>query len=279
MMPLSVVMQAPSSGVTVTINSIDYPKKVHPNEGFSVSAVVVSKDVNGWASVKLYLNDQELKTSSGVWYGFLGTDAGKNTTITLSDLTLDPSVAPYNLQMVAFWTPLGQGEIRQAAMSFMITVVSLVVTADCLPNSVNATENFMLHCSVTNAGNDIAYGVSVAISNYGDFSPKGELHQDIGDLAVGQSKPVYFNISAPIVIYPSSHNLTLQMTYRDFSNLEDSNSQSVSIKVDLTPMTSLNGALTVAPWMILVVVVIALLFFAIVGRRILVNRHGISINK
>ena len=278
-MLLSVVMQAVLSGPTVSIKSISYPEKVHPNEKFSVSAVVVSNDVNGWASVKLYLNDQELKTSSEVWYGWFGTGAGKNTTITLSDIALDPSVAPYNLQIVAFWKPLGQGEIKQAAMSFKITVVSLALTVDCLPNSVNASENFMLRCSVTNTGNDVAYGVSVAMSDYGDFSPKGELHQNIGDLTAKQSKPVYFNISSPIVMYPSSHDLTLQITYRDFSNTETSTSQRLSIKVDLTPATSLNGALTVAPWIILVVVVIILLYFAKVGKQAGVNRSGVWINK
>jgi len=276
---LLVAMQTVSSGYTVTINSINYPEKVHPNEKFSVSALVVSNDVNGWASIKLYLNDQELKTSSGVWYGWVGTDAGKNTTITLSDVTLGPSVIPYNLQIVAFWKPVNQGEIKQAAMSFKITVVSLILTADCLPNSVNASENFMLDCIITNTGNDVAYGVSVAVSNYADFSPKGELHQDIGDLKAGQSKPISFNMSSPIVIYPSSHDLTLRITYRDFSDTETSTTQHLSIKVDLTPGTALEGALTIAPWLILAVVVLVILFYAFVGRRLRVSKGGVTIYK
>jgi len=126
---------------TVTINSVTYPKKVEPNAPFSVSATIESNDTNGWASVKLYSNGQVVQSPAGVWYGLGGKSAGSVANVTMSGITLAPNITPYNVSVVAFWTSLPSfAEVSQrGSQSFNITVVDLVLTADCLPSSVNAT--------------------------------------------------------------------------------------------------------------------------------------------
>jgi len=276
---VSIVIPRASAQPSVTITSVDYPKKVEPNAQFSIMTSVASSDVNGWASVKLYSNGQQLQAPSGVWYGTFGAAAGSSVNVSFSGVTLGPSVEPYNLTVAAFWTPFGGNEVNEDAKSFAITVITLILAADCLPPSVNASENSRLTCSLSNHGNDVAYDVGVSITNHGDFSPLSGLHETIGDMSVGAIRQVYFNLSAPIVFYASDHSLTLQIDYHDSFGAPGSVSVPVSIMVDLTPWSSFNGALSYAPWVILGVVVIALIFFAIVGRRIVVTRRSVSINK
>jgi hypothetical protein len=47
----------------VTIQSFSYPNKVNPNEKFSIQVVLMCHDVNGWAKVRLYLKEHELKVT------------------------------------------------------------------------------------------------------------------------------------------------------------------------------------------------------------------------
>jgi hypothetical protein len=274
---LSIAVQgAHSTSSEVSIQSISYPEKVHPNEKFSITTTVICHDVNGWAKVKLLSEGKEMKSSDGAWYGWGGIDAGKNTTLALSDISLAPSREPYSLEIATFWQPLGQGETKEESKTIRITAVTTTLSADCLPNSVNANQNFTLECSITNNGNDIAYAVVASIVNYGDFSPKGKLHEEIGNLAAGESKPVSFIMGSPTLIVGGEHSLTLDLRCTDFANEEIASSQQLTIKVEVSPTEAVR---TWWPVVMIGVVVIVILLFAVAAKRLIVRPGSVELRR
>jgi len=271
-----IVQGAHSTSSGVSIQSIRYPEKVHPNEKFSIATTVISNDVNGWAKVKLLLEGNIVKSSDGAWYGWGGIDAGKNATLTLSDISLAPSRDPYSLEIAAFWQPLGQGETKEESNAIRITAVTLTLSADCLPNSVNTNQNFTLQCSITNGGNDIAHAVVASIVNYGDFTPKGTLHEEIGDLPRGESKPVSFSMGSPTLIVGGEHSLTLELRCTDFANEEVVSSQQLTIKVDVSPTQAVTNWW---PVVMIVAAVIVIIPFALGARRLIFKPGSVEVRK
>lgn len=278
MLVFATFQAANSTAPKVVIQSLNYPDKVHPNEKFFIDIVFVCNDVNGWAKAKLYLKEQELKASDGIWCGWFGKEAGKNITVTLSDITLAANAEPYALEITMFWQPLSifGGELRQESKSLEVSVVNIVLSADCLPNSVNTNEVFTLRCSITNEGNGLAHDVVAAIADYRDFSPKGQLQEKIGDLEPGHPRSVSFNMSSPFAIYASVHNMVLSLNYRDWANKEYVTRQELPIKVDVPPeaLVSYWG-----PIGIIAAIMIAIIIFALLARKLIINRKGMIFQK
>jgi hypothetical protein len=262
----------------VTIQSFSYPNKVNPNEKFSIQVVLMCHDVNGWAKVRLYLKEQELKASDGIWIGLLGKEAGSNITVVLSDIVLESSKEPYALELATFWQKLGElGETRQESKDLKITVVNIMLSADCLPKSVNANENFLLQCSVENEGNDLAYDVTAEISDYRDFSPKGGLRKEVGNLEPGQSRQVSFNLTSPFVIYGDVHRLVVTLRYQDWTNKEWAITQELSIKVDVSPVWFVSAW---GPMALLVTVLFVFAVFVLfIARKAIVSRKGLEFRR
>jgi hypothetical protein len=270
------VQGAYSASSGVSIQSINYPEKVHPNVQFSIATTVISNDVNGWAKVKLLVKGTEMKSSDGAWYGWGGIDAGKNTTLTLSGISLGPSRDPYSLEVATFWQPLGQGETKEESKTIRITAVTLTLRADCLPNSVNASQNFTLQCSITNGGNDIAYAVVASIANYGDFTPKGTLHEEIGNLPAGESKPVSFSMGSPTPIVGGEHSLTLELRCTNFAREEVVSSQQLTIKVEVSPSEAVT---TWWPVVMIVALVIVIILFAVGAKRLIFRPGSVELRR
>jgi len=259
----------------VTIQDVSYPSKVRPNERFSVEIIFVCHEVNGWVKAKLYLKQEEMKSHEGTWFGWFGENPDENATLTLSDIALPPSAEPYELEVVMFWTPLFwwfQGDFKQESRLLNIAVVSIVLSVDCLPKSVDANQNFLLQCKITNEGNDSAYDVVAEISEYRDFSPKGELRTSVGSLEPSRSIQVFFNLSSPSVIWGGVHTMALQLTYRDWSNKEYVIPQELSIKVDISPSQFVN---TWGLMMLFAIAIVLLVIFAAISRRARVSHKGL----
>jgi hypothetical protein len=262
----------------VTIQSLKYPNKVRPNEGFAIQVVLACHDVNGWAKVKLYRKEQELKASDGMWIGWLGKETSSNITVVLSDIMLESSKEPYVLELATFWQKLGElGETKQESKELKITVVNIMLSADCLPKSVNANENFLLQCLIENDGNDLAYDVTAEISDYRDFSPKGELRKEIGNLEPGQSRQVLFNLTSPFVVYGGVHRLVVTLRCQDWTNKELATTQELSIKVDVSPTWFVT---TWGPMALLVTVLVVFAVFVLfIARRAIVSRKGLEFRR
>jgi hypothetical protein len=280
MLILGTLQTANSTAPEVVIQSLNYRDKIHPDEKFSVEVVFVCNDVNGWATAKLYLKEPELtelKTSGGVWCGVFGKNAGENITVTLSDITLSPKPEPYKMEVTMFWQPLSLSlnEIREDSKSLEVTVVNIVLSADCLPNSVNMNEVFTLQCSITNGGNDVAHDATVSIADSRDFSVKGQSHEGIGDIKPRQPKSVSFNMSSPFAIWSGTHSMVLRLAYRDWDNREYASTQELSIKVDVPPEVLMGYWTRIAIILAIFIVIVSF----VVARRLVISKKGVTIIK
>jgi len=245
-----------ASSQDLTIQSVWYPKKVRPNEKFSIDVAFICSGTSGWAKAKMFWNGQEVKVSNEIWFGPLGKDPNKVENVTFSDVELTSSKTPYNFEIAMFWRTLA-GEFKQDSRQIAILAVEIKLNVEFLPKSVSINQNFLLRCTVTNEGNDVAYAVVSEITEYGGLSPKGEMKKTIGNLDPGASKQVFFNLSCPFAVFGGNRKLTLTLKYQDWAGKESMRPFELSIVVEIPEETYTN---ILIPWTIIAIVVVIFVF-------------------